>query len=138
MSSFRESFIASGKQGGGAAVLWEGRDIVTRETCVPAALNINNLGKAPELHLAWSSHNPFLKIHYTGGFITSADDACLGVEPGWLWWNGASLGLPDSGPQLFLSGALGLVVVLESLCLSLHFRKARGPRSRLTVVSCID
>jgi hypothetical protein len=27
-SSFRESFISSGKQGGGATVLWEGHDIV--------------------------------------------------------------------------------------------------------------
>jgi hypothetical protein len=49
-SSFSESFIYSGKQGGGATVLWEGRDIVTRETCVPASLNVNNLGKAAELH----------------------------------------------------------------------------------------
>jgi hypothetical protein len=32
-TSFSKSFISSGKQGGGAAVLWEGRDIATRETC---------------------------------------------------------------------------------------------------------
>jgi hypothetical protein len=51
LSSFRESFISSGKQGGGAAVLGEGPDIVTRETCVPASLNGNSLGKAAELHL---------------------------------------------------------------------------------------
>jgi hypothetical protein len=36
-SSFRGSLIPSGKQGG-AAVLGEGPDIVTGETCVPAAL----------------------------------------------------------------------------------------------------
>jgi hypothetical protein len=29
----RESFIPSGKQGGGATALWEGCDIVTRKTC---------------------------------------------------------------------------------------------------------
>jgi hypothetical protein len=51
-SSFRESFIYSGKQGGGAVVLREGCDIVTRETCVPTSLNINNLGKAAVLHFA--------------------------------------------------------------------------------------
>jgi hypothetical protein len=53
-SSFSESFIANGKQGG-AVVLGEGRDIVTRETCVPASLNINNLGEAAVLHfpLLW-------------------------------------------------------------------------------------
>jgi hypothetical protein len=44
-SSFSESFIPSGKQGG-TAVLGEGCDIVTGETCVPASLNINNLGEA--------------------------------------------------------------------------------------------
>jgi hypothetical protein len=38
-SSFSESFIASGKQGGGATVLGEGHDIVTRETCIPTSLN---------------------------------------------------------------------------------------------------
>jgi hypothetical protein len=32
-------------------VLWEGSDIVTRETCVPTYLNVNNLGKAAALHL---------------------------------------------------------------------------------------
>jgi hypothetical protein len=31
MSSFRESFISNGKQVGGATVLWEGYDIVTRK-----------------------------------------------------------------------------------------------------------
>jgi hypothetical protein len=31
--------------------LGEGCDTVTRETCVPASLNINNLGKAAVLHL---------------------------------------------------------------------------------------
>jgi hypothetical protein len=31
-SFFRESFTSSGKQGGGATVLGEGRDFVTRET----------------------------------------------------------------------------------------------------------
>jgi hypothetical protein len=49
-SSFSESFISSGKQGGGATVLGEGHDIVTRETCVPTSLN--NLGKAAVLHSA--------------------------------------------------------------------------------------
>jgi hypothetical protein len=33
VSSFSESFISSGKQGGGATVLREEHDIVTRETC---------------------------------------------------------------------------------------------------------
>jgi hypothetical protein len=51
-SSFSESFMSSGKQGGGAAVLGEGRDIVTRETCVPTSLNANTLGKAAVLHFA--------------------------------------------------------------------------------------
>jgi hypothetical protein len=53
LSSFSESFIPSGKQGG-AAVLGKGCDIVTGETCITASLNINNLGKAAELlHLAF-------------------------------------------------------------------------------------
>jgi hypothetical protein len=51
MSSFRESFISSGRQGGGTAVLGDGSDTETGETCVPASLNINNSGKAAELHL---------------------------------------------------------------------------------------
>jgi hypothetical protein len=34
---FRESFIPSGKQVGRAAVLGEGHDIVTGETCAPAS-----------------------------------------------------------------------------------------------------
>jgi hypothetical protein len=51
MSSFSQSFISSGKQGG-AAVLWEGHDIVTRETCILTSLNVNNLGKATALHPA--------------------------------------------------------------------------------------
>jgi hypothetical protein len=46
-----------GKQGGGATVLREGPDIVTRETCIPTSLNINNLGKAamlyPALFCSW-------------------------------------------------------------------------------------
>jgi hypothetical protein len=50
-SSFSEYFIFSGKQGSGATVLEEGCDIVTRGTSVPASLNLNNLGKASELHL---------------------------------------------------------------------------------------
>jgi hypothetical protein len=41
VSFFSESFISSGKQGGGETVLGEGHDIVTR-------------GKAAELHLAFS------------------------------------------------------------------------------------
>jgi hypothetical protein len=49
--SSSESFIPSGKQGG--AVLREGHDIVTRGTCVPTSLNVNNLGKAAEMHLAF-------------------------------------------------------------------------------------
>jgi hypothetical protein len=53
MSTFRRYFIPSGKQGG-AAVLGEGHDIVTGETCVPASLNVNNL-EAAVLHfpLPW-------------------------------------------------------------------------------------
>jgi hypothetical protein len=31
-----------------------GRRTVTRETCISTSLNINNLGKAAELHLAFS------------------------------------------------------------------------------------
>jgi hypothetical protein len=38
-SSFRESFISSGKQGGGATLLGEGRDTVTRETCFPTSFS---------------------------------------------------------------------------------------------------
>jgi hypothetical protein len=53
MSTFKESFIPSGKQGGRAAVPEEGHDTVTRGTCIPASLNINNLGKAAELQLAF-------------------------------------------------------------------------------------
>jgi hypothetical protein len=51
--SFRGSFIPSGKQGGGATVLRERRDIVTKETCVPTSLSICNLGKAAVLHFAF-------------------------------------------------------------------------------------
>jgi hypothetical protein len=52
-SSFSESLIPSGKQGG-AAVLGERRDIVKGETCIPASLNVNNL-EAAVLHfpLSW-------------------------------------------------------------------------------------
>jgi hypothetical protein len=32
----------------------EGQGIITKGTCVPASLNINNLGKAVELHLTFS------------------------------------------------------------------------------------
>jgi hypothetical protein len=53
VSSFSESFIPSGKQGGGAVFLREGHDIVTGETCIPSSLNVNNIGKAAELHLAF-------------------------------------------------------------------------------------
>jgi hypothetical protein len=52
VSSFSESFISSGKQGGGATVLREGRDILTRETHIPISLNINNLRKAAGLNFA--------------------------------------------------------------------------------------
>jgi hypothetical protein len=51
-SSFSESFISSGKQGGGATVLGEGCDTVTRGTWVPASLSVNNLEKAAALHFA--------------------------------------------------------------------------------------
>jgi hypothetical protein len=44
--------MSSGKQVGGTTVLREWHDIVTRETCIPASLNINNLGKAAVLHPA--------------------------------------------------------------------------------------
>jgi hypothetical protein len=43
--------MSSAKQGSGAMVLREGRDIVTRKTFVPA---FSNLGKAAELQLAFS------------------------------------------------------------------------------------
>jgi hypothetical protein len=54
VSSFSESFISSGKQGG-AVVLREGCDIVTGETCIPASLKVNSLGEAAVLHfpLLW-------------------------------------------------------------------------------------
>jgi hypothetical protein len=55
VSSFNQSFISSGKQGGRATVLGEGRDIVTGETCVPTSLNINNLGKVAVLYFALRS-----------------------------------------------------------------------------------
>jgi hypothetical protein len=51
--SLSESFISSGKQGGGATVLGEGCDIVARETCFHTSLNVNNLGKATVLHFAF-------------------------------------------------------------------------------------
>jgi hypothetical protein len=54
LSSFSKSFIYSGKQGGGVRVLGEGHDIVTRETCLPTSLNVNNLGKAAVLHFAFT------------------------------------------------------------------------------------
>jgi hypothetical protein len=38
LMSISESFISSGKQGG-AVILREGRDIVTKETCIPTSLN---------------------------------------------------------------------------------------------------
>jgi hypothetical protein len=38
-SLFSESFISSGKQGGGATVLREGHDIVSGETCVPTSFS---------------------------------------------------------------------------------------------------
>jgi hypothetical protein len=50
-SPISESFISSGKQGGGATVLRKGCDTVTRETCDPASLNV--LGKAAVLHFAF-------------------------------------------------------------------------------------
>jgi hypothetical protein len=55
---------------GGTAVLREGCDIVTEETCIPASLNLNNLGEAgvlrfpllwPELCLSWSTDTHFRK-----------------------------------------------------------------------------
>jgi hypothetical protein len=55
LSSFSETFISSGKQGG-AAGLRERCDIVTGETCVPASLIVvNNLGEAavPHFPLLW-------------------------------------------------------------------------------------
>jgi hypothetical protein len=48
-SSFSDSFISRGKQGR-AAVLGEGRGIVTGETFVPTSLNMNNLGESAVLH----------------------------------------------------------------------------------------
>jgi hypothetical protein len=45
-----ESSIPKCKQGR-AVVLREGHDIVTRETCVPTSLNINNLGETAVLML---------------------------------------------------------------------------------------
>jgi hypothetical protein len=51
-SCFSQSFISSDKQGGGATVLREGSDIVTKETCLPISLKVNNLGKAAVLHPA--------------------------------------------------------------------------------------
>jgi hypothetical protein len=54
----KTSSTFSGKQGGGATVLSEGHDIVTRETCIPTSLNINNR-KIAVLHFA--SHS-FLQL----------------------------------------------------------------------------
>jgi hypothetical protein len=51
-SSFSKSFIYTCKQGGGAMVLGEGHDIVTRETWDSYSLKINILGKAAVLHYA--------------------------------------------------------------------------------------
>jgi hypothetical protein len=51
-ASFSESFTPSGKQGDGA--LRDRHDIVTRETCVPTSLKVNNLGKAAVLHFSSS------------------------------------------------------------------------------------
>jgi hypothetical protein len=48
MLSFSDSSIPSGKQGG-TVVPGEGYDIITGETCVPASLNVNNLGEAAGL-----------------------------------------------------------------------------------------
>jgi hypothetical protein len=60
-SSFSKSFTYSGKQGDGATVLGEGRDIVTREICIPTFMKVNTLGKAAVLHFAlfccWSLPN---------------------------------------------------------------------------------
>jgi hypothetical protein len=53
LSSFRESFISSGKQVGGATGFREGCDTVTRETCIPTSLKVNNLEKAAVLHFAF-------------------------------------------------------------------------------------
>jgi hypothetical protein len=44
--SFSRPLIPSGKQGG---ALREGHDIVTEKTCIPASLNINNLGETAVL-----------------------------------------------------------------------------------------
>jgi hypothetical protein len=52
LDSFRESFVSTGKQGGGAKVLKEVFDTVTRETCISTSLNLNNLRKEAVLHLA--------------------------------------------------------------------------------------
>jgi hypothetical protein len=48
------SFISIGNQSG-AVVLREERDIVTGETCIPASLNVNNLGEVAVFHfpLLW-------------------------------------------------------------------------------------
>jgi hypothetical protein len=54
-SSFNDSFISSGKQEGGTTFLGEGCDTVTRETCAPTSLNINNLGKAVVIHFVLRS-----------------------------------------------------------------------------------
>jgi hypothetical protein len=53
LTFFRESFIYSCKQRGGAAVLGEGRDTITQETCDAISLNINNLRKSAVLHFAF-------------------------------------------------------------------------------------
>jgi hypothetical protein len=63
VSSFSESFKPSGKQGGRAAVLGERQDIVTRGTCVPASLSINNLGKALCPHELLLLRSPHSIIH---------------------------------------------------------------------------
>jgi hypothetical protein len=52
MSSFSESVIYNGKQGGGVTVHGEEHDTETGQICNCYSLNINILGKAPVLHFA--------------------------------------------------------------------------------------
>jgi hypothetical protein len=75
---FSESFISNGKLGGGATVFQEGHDSVTRETCIPTSLNVNNLGKPPVLNFAsgslcvWCHANSACRSLSTTVLITSS------------------------------------------------------------------
>jgi hypothetical protein len=105
MSSFSESFIYSCKQGGGATVLREGCDTVTRETCDHYSLNINILGKTAVLHFpltlfcGWGHAK--LSLPIIGHSCT-----CL--------FSSAAGAVPDSACRLFDTAVSNMSAVLMS------------------------